>query len=711
MESAYKPQEHEGKIYEFWEKQDLLKAPKDGKPFTILMPPPNANASLHAGHGMYTVEDILIRYKRLTGYSSLWIPGIDHAGFETQFVYEKHLKKQGKSRFDFDRKTLYEDMWKFVKENSGLIYKQFKRLGFLADWERSVYTLDDNVLQRVFETFKKMFDEGKIYRANYIVNYCIRCGTSLSELETEHVERIDPLYYIDYGSVTVATVRPETIFGDVAVAVNPKDKKYKHLIGETAILPLLNTQIPIIADEFVDPKFGTGAVKVTPAHDPADFEIGKRHGLEQKQIINFLTGRLNEQTPYSGLKIKEARIQVVEDLQKAGLIKKVKKDYLHSVGVCYKTGNDLEPTIIPNWFVKVEDLKKPVIEVVKRDRIKFFPKRFKKQMLDWLDQMHDWPISRQIVWGIRIPAYFCKAVNSTPEVEEERSDGKTSGVNGNSWFVSVEKPSKCQICGECKFEQDPDTFDTWFSSGQWPLVTLKDSENDRLPTDFMGTLQDILRFWISRMIMFSLYLKDEIPFKDVYLWPMVADSKGVKMSKSKGNVVNPLVLIDKYGADAFRASLLFGVGEGGKIILAEEKMIGMRNFTNKVWNIGRFIYLNKQNAGSTAPVEEQSGKTGAVYELANEFQKLKKQYIKDMDAYKFSHALGAVYEFLWHRFADYYIEELKDELKNGNIDVYRALEHVYLENLKLLHPFMPFVTESVYKALAGETESILNVRL
>ena len=736
MDSKYQPQLVEEKIYKEWEEKDLFSSSK-GKPFTILMPPPNANASLHAGHGMYTIEDILIRYKRLAGFASLWIPGTDHAGFETQFVYEKYLAKQGKSRFDFSRQTLYENIYQFVQDNSGLIYNQFKKLGFLADWKRSVFTLDEHVLKTILETFIKMEKEGYVYKDEYIVNYCTYCGTSLSELETIHVERKDPLYYLKYGPFVLATVRPETKFGDTAIAVHPKDKRYKKWVGkEVEVEGLLGKfKIKVIEDEMVDMKFGTGVVKITPAHDPNDFEAGKKHGLEIKKVIN-IDGRLNELTgPYAGLKVKPAREKIVVDLQSKGLIEKIDNDYLHAVTVCYKCGRDLEPTIIPNWFIKVKNLKKPVIKAVEDEKIKFYPKRYKKQILQWLTVMHDWPISRQIAWGIRIPVWYFVTGNerkiwiSFINKKGEYKKGTIGqylkeGYSLNEikeglqqitvplykeekvkYVVSVNDPQDGQ-----DWIQETDTFDTWFSSGQWPLVTLKEEEyKTRFPTDVMGTLSDILPFWVSRMIMFSLYRKNEIPFKDVYLWSKVVDSKGQKMSKSKGNVINPIDLVNKYGADAFRASLIFGIGSGGNVPLAEEKVIGMRNFINKIWNIGRFIEMNVQVKSEKLKVKSSSEKLKVLKELEKEYKKEKKQYLKYMDGYQFSKALGLVYEFIWHRFADYYIEQLKDEVINGNIEALGELEEVYLENLKMLHPFIPFVTETVWKVF--NSESILKTSL
>ncbi|OGK42624.1 valine--tRNA ligase [Candidatus Roizmanbacteria bacterium RIFCSPLOWO2_01_FULL_35_13] len=731
MDKKFIPSQAEENIYRFWEKEKLNRSEK-GKPYTILMPPPNANASLHAGHGMYSVDDVLIRYKRLLGFASLWIPGTDHAGFETQFVYEKHLAKQDKSRMDFDRQTFYDNVYKFVQDNSGLIYQQFKKLGFLADWKRSIFTLDKHVLKRVFKTFEMMQKEGLIYRDDYLVNYCTYCGTSLAELEIEHVERIDPLYYMKYGPFVLATVRPETKFGDTALAVNPKDKRYKKWVGKMVEAEGLlgKFKIKVIADETVDPKFGTGVVKITPAHDFNDFETGKRHGLDIKQVVD-IRGRLNKLAgPYEGLKVKQARQKVAEDMEKKGLMEKTDRDYLHSIAICYRCKRDLEPMIIPNWYIKVETLKPPVIQAVKKNKIRFYPGKFKKQLLLWMERMHDWPISRQIAWGIRIPAWY--DVKTNPDIfvifldktgksnsgyikdllknfdlkEIEEGLQKLAAPKKSKFVISEEKPVG-------NYLRETDTFDTWFSSGQWPLVTLKEKEyKERFPTDMMGTSKDILEMWVSRMIMFSLYIKKEVPFKNVYLWPMVTDSKGQKMSKSKGNVINPIDLVYKYGADAFRASLFFGTSSEGKINLGEEKIIGMRNFANKIWNIGRFIEMNRISNFQFPISKQTSNPNGRILKkLQKEFEEEKKQYIKSMDSFKFSQAFGQVYEFIWHRFADYYIEQLKEELKAGRIEVLEELQKVYFENLKMLHPFMPFVTEAVWMVFNQGKKSILEERL
>lgn len=729
MDTRFDPSLWEKKLYMKWEQSGLFRAPLSGKPYTILMPPPNANASLHAGHGMYTVDDIMIRYKRIKGFAALWVPGMDHAGLETQFVYEKHLAKEGKSRMDFDRQTLYNNISAFVHENSGLIYTQFRRLGFMADWDRSVFTLDPHVLTRVFETFKKMEQEGLVYRDNYMVNYCTHCGTSLAELEVQHDTRIDPLYYIRYplsdktGYVVVATVRPEPIFVDTHLAVNPKDKKNKHLIGKKVLNPLTNKSMEIIGDSYVDPDFGTGVVKLTPAHDQNDFAVAKKRGLPIVRAIT-LQGRIDENGGvYAGMTVKKAREAVVAELQRKDLIEKIDHNYEHAVTVCYKCKRDLEPMIIPNWYIKVEDLKKSAITAIQKDAVQFHPKKYKRQILLWLRAMHDWPISRQNAWGIRIPVWY--PLDENPHMYVVFLDGKGNSVQGEihellkehsfetieqglqkvsppndaSYVVSYTKPEKG------KHLQETDTFDTWFSSGQWPLVTLREDEyKTRFPTDMMGTLADILNFWVSRMIIFSLYLQHTIPFKHVYLWSMVADAKGQKMSKSKGNVLNPIQLVDQYGADAFRASLVFGLSQGGKVILADDKVRAMRNFANKVWNMGRFIMLQKQTDS-----HEPSKKSGAIIKKMNaEYEELEKKYEKNMEAFKLSPAFNAVYDFMWHRLADGYIEQLKEAVRAGDEEAQLALEKTYMAAVRLLHPFMPFVTDAVYESYYGVDKSIIS---
>lgn len=706
MDSVYDHKKYEADIYKKWEETGAFKASKTGTPYTILMPPPNANASLHAGHAMYTVDDILIRYKRMQGYSALWIPGMDHAGFETQYVYEKQLAKEGKSRMDFDRATLYKNIYDFVKNNSGLIFEQFRRLGFSADWDRSVNAWEPEVIKTVYETFKKMESEKLVYRDDYIVNYCVHDGTSLAELEVKHIDRVDSLYYIKYPTpdrksyIVIATTRPEPIFVDTHLAVNPADKKNAHLIGTTVLNPLTEEEMEIIGDEFVDPEFGTGIVKLTPAHDANDYAVAKKHNLPIISAIDMF-GRIQENGgKFAGMKVKEAREEVLKDLGAKGLVDHIDKNYNHSVLTCYRCGHDLEPMTTPNWFIKVDRLKEKVKEVVEKDKVKFYPARFKRHMLAWLDIMHDWPISRQIVWCIRIPVWYEVGPKSEIQVTFiDKSGNKKFGNINNFDFDEVEKGLQSVRASansryivsdkkptEGKYIPETDTFDTWFSSGQWPILTLKGDEfKTRFPTDVMGTLSDILKFWVSRMILFSLYLKKEIPFKDVYLWSMVADSKGIKMSKSKGNVVNPLDFVDKYGADALRMSLLYGTPAGSKVILSEEKVRGMRNFSNKIWNAARFV-------------KEFSNEAKDDLSFDVWYQKSLPQLItKHLDRYDLNLAAEELYNDFWHKFCDIEIERAKKgEVSSSQLKI--ALFNL----LKLLHPFMPFVTEQIWSELGNK---------
>ncbi len=700
MDSKYSPQLVEEKIYKEWEEKGYFKVNinSDKKPFSIILPPPNANANLHLGHAMYVYEDIMIRYKKLSGFETLWLPGADHAGFETQFVFEKYLKKEGKSRFDFDRETLYKNILNFVMDNRSNMENQLRSLGFALDWSKKKFTIDEDIVKIVYDTFKKLYDTGLIYREKRLVNYCTFCGTSFSDLEVVYKERVDPLYYMKYGPFTLATTRPETKFGDTAVAVNPKDKRYQKWIDKEVEVEGLNGKfrLKVVGDDSVDPKFGTGVVKITPAHDFTDFETGQRHKIELKQIIGF-DGKLNELTgSYQGLYVNEARKKIIEDLKTKGLLVKIKEDYKHRVGTCYKCGRVLEPLPKEQWFVKIRPLADKAKKLVEKDEIKIVPKKFKKNLVWWLENFRDWNISRQIVWGIRIPAYRCKAKRE--------------------WFISVERPEKCQVCDNCKFEQDTDTFDTWFSSAQWPYATLltqRDSDffDYFYPTSVMETGYDILPWWVARMIMIGVFATGKEPFKTVFLHGLVRDIHGKKMSKSKGNVVNPLDMINKYGADALRAALIFGAKEGNDILFSEEKVVGMRNFINKIWNIGRFIEMNVQVKSEKLKVKSSSEKLKVLKELEKEYKKEKKQYIKYMDSYQFSKALGLVYEFIWHRFADHYIEQLKDEIINGNMEALKELKEVYLENLKMLHPFIPFVTETLWGVFVGRGKSILKTRL
>lgn len=766
MYKAYSPQDIEKKWLEYWDSEKLYSPTllKEGQPnYSILLPPPNANASLHAGHAMFVVQDILIRFYRMRGYNAVWVPGTDHAGFETQYVFEKQLAKEGKSRFQFNRKDLYDSVYRFVEDNSGLIETQLKSLGFSLDWSRKTFTLDERVVKTVYQTFEKMFKDGLIYRDNYIVNYCTHCGTTFSELEINYIERVDPLVYMKYGPFTLATVRPETKFGDTAVAVNPGDVRYKDYIGkEIEVEGLLGTfKLSVIADDFVDPEFGTGVVKVTPAHDPNDFAIGRRHGLHVKKVID-LDGKLNQLTgPYAGMKVNAARKQVIEDMKAKGLIEKIDETYSHRVATCYKCGRDIEPMVLPNWFVKMKPLAERATVAVKEGHVKFYPNRFEDEFYRWMESIKDWPISRQIVWGIRIPAWYDVAKNPGLHVTFLKSDGTTvtgkvndlmkdysfdeikSGLqsltadNDAVFFIGDKAPEDGNY-----YLPETDTFDTWFSSGQWPLVTLgyPDGEDfkNMYPTSVLDTMWDILFFWVSRMIMLGIYvnekdgkaLADAVPFKQVLLHSRVVDSKGVKMSKSKGNVINPLDLTGKFGTDAFRMSLIAGSALGNDVPMAEDKVKGYRNFANKVWNSARFVLDFKPENVKGIEVDRQFYQYSvfnenwllALHNLADrgemwgvdgsEHTKEILQKLDDLrelaqDAimrYRFSDAAVAIYEFYWHEFCDKYIEFAKDQ-REGTQPV---IEFVLKSCMELLHPFMPFITEEIWQKLphAGKSVSL-----
>ncbi len=699
MDSKFIPADHEKNLYNFWEENGYFTAKVDSKkkPFSIILPPPNANADLHLGHAMYAYEDIMIRFKKLTGYETFWVSGADHAGFETQFVFEKHLKKEGKSRFDYDRATLYKMIWDFVVENRGKMESQLRALGFALDWSKTLFTLDERIVNTVYSTFKKLHKDGLIYRSSRLVNYCTFDGTSFSDLEVKDVEAEGLLYQLTYqikegGNITVATTRPETMFGDTAIMVNPTDKRYVDVIGKTAIIPIINREIPIIADEYVDASFGTGAVKVTPAHDFNDFEIGKKHNLPSIQVIGFDGKIYGTNTEYDGLRVAAARLKLQEELN----LETKKHDLV--LKTCYKCAKTLEPLPLEQWYVKVKPLTDSAIKALESNETNIVPKRFEKHAHNWLTNFHDWNISRQIVWGIRIPAWKCN--------------------DCSEWTITDgDIPSSCSHCNKSSLVQDEDTFDTWFSSGQWPVATLKAIGDDYFdyyyPTSVMETGYDILPWWVCRMMMLGIYMTGKSPFQTVFLHGLIRDNKGAKMSKSKGNVVNPMLMIEKYGADALRASLIFGAAEGNDIAFSEDKVRAMRNFANKIWNIGRFLQLIKTDRDSiVAPLlQNDDNTTQQLQELEKEFATLKKQVIKDMETYKFSQALDGLYEFLWHRYADYYIEQLKVDAQSGNIDVVKKLEEVYLECATLLHPFMPFVTEAVWKVFNGEKNSILDSTL
>ena len=719
MDKNFQPKLVEDTIYKKWEsggyfapiKTDKKLLPKGRKPFSILLPPPNANADLHVGHAMYVVEDIMVRFHRMMGDPTLWLPGADHAGFETQFVYEKHLAKQGKSRFDFDRDTLYRDIWNFVHENRGKMENQLRRLGFSLDWSRNIFTLDPNVVSTVYGLFKQLFDEGLVYRNNRLVNYCTKDGTGFSDLEVLYVERVDPLYYLKYGPFTIATVRPETKFRDTALAVNPKDKRYKKYIGQSMeIMGLLGPiTMTVIPDPNVDPKFGTGIMKVTPAHDPHDFELGQKFNLPVTPIIDFrgkmdfswflakpnIDPKYKERAEkYHGKKVAIARALMVEDLKADGLLVKTDENYTHRVGTCWKCGTVIEPLPLEQWYVKVAPLAAEAKKAVKAKKVAFVPKRFEKRALQWLTDFHDWNISRQNVWGIRIPAWKCASCDKWTI-----TDGAT--------------PDACQHCKSDKITQDTDTFDTWFSSGQWPYATLnatgKDDFNYFYPTSVMETGYDILPWWVCRMLMLGIHQTGNVPFETVYLHGLVRDAKGQKMSKSKGNVINPLQMIDLYGADALRMALVFGAGAGNDQALSEDKIRGMRNFANKLWNIARFVTMNLEAKGGPIPpfssslIQNPEDK-GLIANL----NALTKIVTRNIEKHQFSQAAEKTYEFTWHTLADTYIEKNKERIQQGDEQALATLIQTLGTILKLLHPFMPFVTEEIWSKIPhNETGPII----
>ena len=722
MDKRWQPEKYEKDLYQFWEKQGYFtpKIDKKKKPFSILLPLPNANDPMHIGHAMFTVQDILCRWHRMMGEPVLWLPGGDHAGIETQYVFEKKLQEKGKSRLDYDRKTLYQMIWDYVEENKEINKFQLKELGFSLDWTRYHYSLEPEIVKQVLATFKKLHKDELLYRAERIVNYCTHCGTAFSELEVDHVEKDEFFYYLDYGTIQIATTRPETIFADVAIAVNPKNKKYKKLIGQKAVVPLINKEVPIIADELVEENIGTGALKITPAHDPTDFEIGQKHKLPMISCIDLSGKMINTIPEINGLYPKKAREKTIAILKKSG--KLIKTEPLHhTIGICYRCNNTIEPLPVPQWYVKTKPLAKPVIKSIKEGTTKIFPPRFKKTYLDWMENIRDWNISRQIVWGPQIPAWYCLDCNPEIQINFINKDnklisGKYQDLKNNYPFEDIkkglqtlnapikaeyliERENTCSKCNGAHVLQETDTFDTWFLSGQWPLTTLgfnvenpKESSADFnyfYPTSVLDTLWDILFFWVGRMMIFGFYLVGKTPFEMVHLHAKVVDEKGQKMSKSKGNVANPTEIYQKYGADALRMALIYGVAPASNIALSDKKVESMRNFTNKVWNAARFISFILEDAKEI----KQGEKDKKDKEILSLLKKTVKTVNKQMEKYRFGQALEEIYQFFWHEFCDRYLEEVKDRRQQA----LPVLIEVLVTSLKLLHPYAPFVTEAIYQ--------------
>jgi valyl-tRNA synthetase len=691
LPKAYDSKQVEDKIYQLWEKSGFFnpdKLPKTHKkPFTIIMPPTNANGNLHAGHALVmTVEDIMTRYKRMQGFKTLWLPGLDHAGFETQVVYEKKLEKEGRSRFKMTPEELYKEIFEFTENNKINIKSQVRKMGSSCDWSREKFTLDPDIVKIVYNTFEKLYKDNLIYRGKKIINWCPKHQTSLSDLETTDTEKEDKFYYLKYGPFTIATARPETKFGDKYVVMHPKDKRYKdYKDGQKIELEWINGKITatIIKDDAIDMNFGTGVMTITPWHDAVDFGIAERHNLEKEQIIDFYGKLLPIANEFSGMKIIEARPLIIEKLKSKGLVERVEENYKHVVKTCYKCSSLIEPQIKEQWFLKMKPLAKPAIEAIKKDKIKIIPGHYKKIALHWLNNIIDWNISRQIVWGIPIPAKTCEKCGD----------------------IVIDTEDKITECKKCKgiLKKETDTFDTWFSSGQWPYATLGFPKSKDFktfyPTDIMETGGDLIFFWVSRMIMFSLYNTKKIPFKNVYLHGLVLDAKGQKMSKSKGNVINPLDLTEKYGTDALRMALVVGNTPGTSLPLDENKIKGYRNFATKIWNASRFVLMNLE--GYKADDKIQLGAKDK--KTLNEFKKTAREITKDMDSFKFYIASEKIYHYFWHTFCDKIIEEQKPRLYGENKKEKLCSQYVLLtllsESLKLLHTFMPFVTEEIYQQL------------
>ncbi len=697
MDKTYDPKKFEKDIYALWEKSGAFtpKIDKKKKPFVIILPPPNASGKMHTGNAlMIAIEDILIRWHRMMGDPTLWIPGTDHAGFETQTTFERELKKENKSRFDYNRVTLYKMIWDFVQKNKRLIEDQIRQMGASVDWTRLRFTLDPESMKVVYTTFKKMYDDELIYRGNHLVNYSFKWGTTFSDAEIQYKDQTDPLYFVKYFFVnkksdkdflSVATVRPETIMVDTHLAVNPKDKKNGKLIGQKIENPITGKVMEIIGDNFVDPDFGTGIVKLTPAHDKNDYEAALNHKLPIIPLIES-NGKLNENAEkFSGLKIIEARKKVVEFLNEKNLIEKIDENYSHQIPVDYRSSDYIENLIMPNWFVKVDgkykSFKQPAYDAVKNGTIKIHPKYREVTYLRWMESMRDWPISRQIVWGMQIPAWLCKDCNKWTV---------TDGV----------VPSVCSQCGASHIERDSDTFDTWFSSGQWPLITTGFQVNSDdfkyfYPTAVLETGWDIVTRWVSRMIMFGYYLTDEPPFHDVYLHGLVRAMDGKKMSKSLGNVINPEDYAKEFGTDALRMGLIAGTANGKDFNFPKEKIIGYKKFANKLWNMARFTQMMLDEVHLPPRIINEKSTSLDDKKILSLLSKTIHDVNESLQNFRFTDAADSIYQFVWHELADIYLESIK-----GRTDKKVALDNfilVFRESLKLLHPFMPFVTEAIWQ--------------
>ena len=695
LPKVYEPQQVESRIYQMWEDHDCFKGVEDSKkkPFSIVMPPPNVTGQLHMGHALdCTLQDILTRFKRMQGYAALWVPGTDHAGIATQIKVEEELRvKEGKTRYDLGREKFLERVWKWKEEYGNRIVQQQKKMGVSCDWSRARFTMDEGCSKAVRETFCELYDKGLIYKGSRIINWCPHCVTALSDAEVEYVDKPGHLWYIRYpladgsGDIVVATTRPETMMGDTGVAVNPNDEKFKHLIGKKCILPIMNREIPIVGDEYCEIGFGTGAVKMTPAHDPNDFEVGLRHNLEVIRVIAD-DGHINENGgPYNGMDRYECRKAIVKDLEEQGYLVKV-EPYNHNVGTCYRCHNDVEPLISAQWFVKMEPLAKEALRVVNEGEVKFVPERFSKTYTNWMENCHDWCISRQLWWGHQIPAWTCEDCGH---------------IN-----VKREDPTVCEKCGSTHLTREEDVLDTWFSSALWPFSTLGWPEqtadlNYWYPTSVMVTGYDIIFFWVARMIFSGCEQMKKIPFHTVLIHGLVRDDKGRKMSKSLGNGIDPLEMAEKYGADALRFNLITGNSPGNDTRFYTEKCEAMRNFANKIWNASRFVMMNLTIDRYELPAADKLEREDKW--VLSKLNRLVKEVTENLDSFEIGVASAKVYDFIWDTYCDWYIELTKTRLngtdEDAKLTAQNVLCYVLVTLLKLLHPFMPFITEEIYQAL------------
>jgi valyl-tRNA synthetase len=703
LDKAYEPHSIEEKWLERWLKSDLFNPNFDPskKPFSMVIPPPNVTGSLHIGHALNnTIQDVLARYKRMDGFDVLWVPGTDHAGIATQNVVERELAKEGLSRHDLGREKFLERVWQWKEKYGNTIIKQLQRLGASCSWKYLRFTMDEGLSKAVREVFCRLYEEGLIYRGDYIINWCPRCETALADLEVEFEPKPGKLWYLVYplandtGEIVVATTRPETMLGDTAVAVNPEDKRYKHLIGKMVRLPLIGRLIPIIADKAVDPEFGTGAVKVTPAHDFADFEIAKRHNLPFVKVIDEKGAMTAEAGPYQGLDRFTARERVVEDLKKEGLLLK-EEEYEVVLGHCYRCGTVIEPLLSKQWFVKTKPLAQPAISAVEYEFIKFYPENWKNLYFDWMKNIRDWCISRQIWWGHRIPIWYCEDCGETIASRED-------------------EVLNCPKCGGTRLKRDEDVLDTWFSSALWPFSTMGWPEKTELlkrfyPTSVLVTSFDIIFFWVARMIMMGIHFMGAIPFERVYIHALVRDEKGQKMSKSKGNVIDPLDMIAKYGADALRFTLIALAAQGRDIKLSTSRIEGFRHFLNKLWNASRFVLMNLEDFEGTHPLFNFDTLPPFSKWILVELDKAVATVRQKLEEFEFDQAAMSAYHFLWDAFCDWYLEISKLYLKDPSLrkETQGVLYYVLSEVLKLLHPFIPFITEELWSKLPGNDGKFL----